>query len=44
MPVMGFEIVHYREDRERFTAHRPLDEVPGLAGKLSDEDRALLRV
>jgi len=36
----GFEIVRYREDRGRFTELRQLDEVPGLAGKLSDDDRA----
>ena len=36
----GFEIVRYREDRGRFTELRQLDEVPGLAGKLTDADRA----
>jgi competence protein ComEA len=36
----GFEIVRYREDRGRFTELRQLDEVPGLAGKLTDDDRA----
>lgn len=36
----GFEIVRYREDRGRFTELRQLDEVPGMAGKLTDEDRA----
>lgn len=35
----GFEIVRYREDRGRFTELRQLDEVPGLAGKLTDADR-----
>jgi len=40
----GFEIVRYREERGRFTALRQLDEVPGLAGKLDDEDRALLTI
>lgn len=40
----GFEIVRYREERGRFTELRQLDEVPGLAGKLSDADRALLSV
>ena len=38
----GFEIVRYREDRGAFTALRQLDEVPGMAGKLSDADRATL--
>ena len=36
----GFEIVRYRDDRGRFTELRQLDEVPGMAGKLTDEDRA----
>lgn len=40
----GFEIVRYREERGRFDALRQLDEVPGLAGKLGDADRALLTV
>ncbi|QCB37868.1 helix-hairpin-helix domain-containing protein [Sphingobium sp. PAMC28499] len=40
----GFEIVRYREERGRFDALRQLDEVPGLAGKLDDADRALLTV
>ena len=40
----GFEIVRYREERGGFTALRQLDEVPGLAGKLSDADRELLKV
>lgn len=31
----GFEIVRYREDRGRFDALRQLEEVPGLAGKIS---------
>ena len=31
----GFEIVRYREDRGRFEALRQLEEVPGLAGKVS---------
>jgi DNA uptake protein ComE-like DNA-binding protein len=38
----GFEIVRYREERGGFTDLRQLDEVPGLALKLSDADRALL--
>lgn len=40
----GFEIVRYREERGGFTDLRQLDEVPGLAGKLGDDDRALLTV
>lgn len=40
----GFEIVRYREERGRFDALRQLDEVPGLAGKLSDDDRARLSI
>lgn len=40
----GFEIVRYREDRGGFTELRQLDEVPGLAGKLSESDRALLEL
>lgn len=31
----GFEIVRYRKDRGRFDALRQLEEVPGLAGKIS---------
>ncbi|WP_294390297.1 helix-hairpin-helix domain-containing protein [uncultured Sphingomonas sp.] len=31
----GFEIVRYREERGRFDAVRQLEEVPGLAGKVS---------
>ena len=31
----GFEIVRYRQDRGRFEALRQLEEVPGLAGKIS---------
>jgi len=31
----GFEIVRYRKDRGRFDALRQLEEVPGLAGKVS---------
>ncbi len=46
MPLAGhgFEIVRYRGERGRFTELRQLDEVPGLAGKLTDADRALLAV
>ncbi len=40
----GYEIVRYREERGRFTELRQLDEVPGLAGKLSDQDRDLLAI
>jgi competence protein ComEA len=40
----GFEIVRYRGERGKFTDVRQLDEVPGLAGKLGDADRALLSV
>lgn len=40
----GFEIVRYRKERGRFDALRQLDEVPGLAGKFEDNDRALLTV
>lgn len=38
----GHEIVRYREERGRFTAVRQLDEVPGLAGVLSDDQRSVL--
>jgi competence ComEA-like helix-hairpin-helix protein len=38
----GPEIVRYREERGRFTDTRQLDEVPGLAGVLSDEQRSQL--
>lgn len=40
----GFEIVRYREERGRFTDVRQLDEVPGLAGVLSNDQRAALTV
>jgi competence ComEA-like helix-hairpin-helix protein len=40
----GPEIVRYREERGRFTDTRQLDEVPGLAGVLSDVERARLSV
>lgn len=40
----GFEIVRYREERGRFDSLRQLDEVPGMAGKLQDADRARLTV
>jgi competence protein ComEA len=35
----GFEIVRYRGERGLFTDTRQLDEVPGLAGVLSDAQR-----
>lgn len=34
----GFEIVRYREDRGRFDQLRQLEEVPGLAGKVTGLD------
>lgn len=40
----GHEIVRYREERGRFTDTRQLDEVPGLAGVLSADQRAALTV
>lgn len=40
----GPEIVRYREERGRFTDTRQLDEVPGLAGVLTDAERAALAV
>lgn len=40
----GFEIVRYRGERGRFTETRQLDEVPGLAGVLSDAERDALTV
>ncbi|HEX8571558.1 MAG TPA: helix-hairpin-helix domain-containing protein [Allosphingosinicella sp.] len=40
----GHEIVHYREERGRFTSLRQLDEVPGLAGKVNEQTRKRLRV
>jgi competence ComEA-like helix-hairpin-helix protein len=40
----GHEIVRYREERGGFTETRQLDEVPGLAGVLSDTQRATLHV
>lgn len=40
----GHEIVRYRQERGRFTDVRQLDEVPGLAGVLSDEQRSTLSV
>lgn len=40
----GYELVRYREDRGGFTDLRQLDEVPGLAGKLDDAQRATLEI
>ncbi|NJR80265.1 ComEA family DNA-binding protein [Sphingomonas corticis] len=40
----GPEIVRYREERGRFTDLRQLEEVPGLAGKVSDVTRDKLIV
>ena len=40
----GYEIVRYRDERGRFTNVRQLDEVPGLAGVLSADQRARLSV
>jgi competence protein ComEA len=37
----GFEIVRHREERGRFSALRQLDEVPGLAGKVSPDETRL---
>lgn len=38
----GLEIVRYRAERGGFSDLRPLDEVPALAGKVTDEARSLL--
>jgi competence protein ComEA len=38
----GPKIVRYREQRGRFTDARQLDDVPGLAGVMSDEQRSQL--
>jgi competence ComEA-like helix-hairpin-helix protein len=40
----GYEIVRYRDERGRFTDTRQLDEVPGLAGVLSTDQRVALIV
>lgn len=40
----GYEIVRYRSERGRFTDTRQLDEVPGLAGVLTADQRAALVV
>ena len=34
----GYEIVRYREERDRFTSLRQLNEVPGLSGKVDGLD------
>ena len=40
----GHEIVRYRDERGRFTDLRQLEEVPGMAGKVTDAIRAALKV
>jgi competence protein ComEA len=40
----GHEIVRVREERGGFTALRQLEEVPGLAGKVDEEELAGLGV
>jgi DNA uptake protein ComE-like DNA-binding protein len=40
----GPEIVRVREERGRFTKLRELEEVPGLAGKIDQEELAALGV
>lgn len=40
----GHEIVRYRAERGGFTDLRQLEEVPGLAGKLTDALRRRLRI
>jgi len=40
----GHEIVRYRGERGRFSDLRQLEEVPGLAGKLTDAIRARLSI
>ena len=40
----GHEIVRYRDERGRFTDLRQLEEVPGMAGKVTDAVRAALKV
>lgn len=37
----GFEIVRYRGERGRFAALRNLEEVPGLAGKVTGLEDAI---
>lgn len=40
----GHEIVRVREERGGFTSLRELEEVPGLAGKIDEEELARLGV
>ena len=40
----GHEIVRYRGERGRFTELRQLEEVPGLAGKLTSAIRKRLSI
>ena len=40
----GFEIVRYREDRDKFTELRQLEEVPGLAQAVDEGLRAQLEL
>jgi competence ComEA-like helix-hairpin-helix protein len=40
----GHEIVRYRGERGRFTELRQLEEVPGLAGKITDAIRERLSI
>lgn len=40
----GHEIVRVREERGRFTKLRELEEVPGLAGKVDEQELARLGV
>jgi competence protein ComEA len=40
----GHEIVRVREDRGGFTSLRQLEEVPGLAGKVDEEELGRLGV
>jgi competence protein ComEA len=40
----GPEIARYREERGGFTDLRQLEEVPGLAGKVTDAVRGRLRI
>lgn len=40
----AFEIVRYRDERGRFTSIDQLEEVPGMAGKITDQVRAQLTV
>ena len=40
----GYEIVRVREERGGFTSLRELEEVPGMAGKVDEEELARLGV